>query len=685
MAALQTLRDKAAVFITIIISLALLAFILTDFLGTGNTLFSDRETVGEVNGEKIKIQDYQVKIDRAEAFAKMNSQTGTLSDDEQSQVREQVWNKEIHDITFGALYEKAGIDVTPDELLDMAMGQHIAPALNQLFRNPQTGVYDRQAVENFLRNKGNDPQASFFWQNVEQSLKDNRLMQKYMTLLRQSVFCTDSQLGVEKARRAETADAAVVAVRYSAIPDSSLEVSKSDIKARYERNKEMYRCPEARDIDYVTFPIKPTPADREEAMKQMELLKKDFEDPETDAFNYAQMNSEAPVQERFLNAAQLSPALAKFVETATVGQVYGPYAEGDMFKLSRLAAVSMRPDSVRARHILIRDDEKLADSLLTVVKAGANFADVARQYSQDPGSAVNGGDLDWFADGAMVPEFNEACFTNPPGTITLVKSQFGYHIINVQNRKAEVKKYDIATIEKQLQYSSRTQQNVYADALQFSTQLKNADMLSALADSSNLVKRTARSVRPAAQGVNNIRHARDLVRWAFEEGTEVGDISELFLCDDEFVLAVLTKKQERGYLPLADAGGAIADELRNEMKATQIAQATSGKSLSEVAAQYSSKVDTAHAVTFASSNVPGVGNEPALVGAILKAQAGQPFPVVKGNNAAYLGQVVSREALPAASDEDIKSAYQQQALGAFYGLQQYVTNVDIDDQRIKFY
>lgn len=683
MAALQTLRDKAAVFITIIIALALLAFILTDFLGTGNTLFSDRETVGVVNGEKIKIQDFQNKIDRAESFAKLNSQTGTLSDDEQNQVREQVWNKEIHDITFGALYEKAGIDVSPEELLDMAMGEHIAPGLNQLFRNPQTGVYDKQAVENFLRNKSQDPQANFFWQNVEQGLKDNRMMQKYVGLLRQSIFCTAPQLTCEKAHRGESADAAYIAVHYNAVPDSTINIPDSDIKARYNRNKDLYKCPETRDFDYVSFAIKPTPADREEAQKNLAQLKKDFEDPETDAFHFAQMNSEQPVVERFLTEQQLSPSLVSFVRDAQVGQVWGPYAEGDMYKLSRLAAISMRPDSVKARHILIRNDEKLADSLLAVVKGGADFAAIARQYSEDPGSAVNGGDLDWFADGAMVPEFNEACFTNPVGTITKVKSQFGFHIINVQNRKAEVKKYSIATIEKQLQYSSRTQQNVYADALQFAAQLKKASEFTALCDSNNLLKRTGRNIRPAAQSVNNIRHARELVRWAFEH--EVGDISELFLCDDEFVLAVLTKQQERGYLPVSEASVGISEQLRQDKKAQLIALATQGKSLAEVVSLYNgAKVDTAHAVLFASNNVPGAGNEPALVGAIAKTDKGANFPAVQGFNAVYVGQVIDK-APSAVTDNDIENNFKQLAQGAFYGLQQYVTDVDVDDQRIKFY
>ena len=118
MAALQTLRNKAAWFITGIIALALLAFILTDLLGSGNSLFIDRETVGVIDGQTVKIQEFEQKIQTAEEFAKMNS-NGTLSDEAQNQIREQVWNDEVTSITFGKLYDMAGIEVTSEELLDI--------------------------------------------------------------------------------------------------------------------------------------------------------------------------------------------------------------------------------------------------------------------------------------------------------------------------------------------------------------------------------------------------------------------------------------------------------------------------------------------------------------------------------------------------------------------------------------
>lgn len=681
MAALQTLRNKAAWFITGIIALALLAFILTDLLGSGSSLFIDRETVGVIDGKAVKIQDFEQKIRMAEDFAKMNS-NGALSDEAQNQIREQVWNDEIAAITFGELYEKAGIVVTPDELLDMVIGQNISPMLRQLFTTPQTGIYDKAQAENFLRNKNSDANAYFFWANVEKQLKDSRLAEKYMNLVRKGVVLNKAQLDNELAKRANSYSVNLVNVRYSAIPDSTISVSDAEIRERFNKDKELYRVADGRDIEYIAFPIRPTDLDREDAVKQLESLKADFAAPETNAYDFAQMNSETPAVERFLRPAQLSTSLAQFVETAQVGEVYGPYEEGNAYKLSRLAAIAMRPDSVKARHILIRDNKDLADSLLNVAKGGANFAELARQYSQDPGSAINGGDLDWFPDGAMVPEFNEACFNGKKGDITLVQSQFGYHIINIQDRGVETKKYSIATIEKTLQYSQRTQQEVYAQANAFAANIRDAGSFSAVADSSNVIKRVGRSIRSNAQSVNSIRHARELVKWAYE--ASIGDVSKVLLLDDEFIIATLTGIQEKGYAQVADVSASIAAQIRRDKKAETVASATQGKSLEEIAALYNTKVDTATAISYELNSVQGAGLEPALVGKIVASESGKVVSAVKGNNGAYAFAITSMQPQEVA-EQQVRAAFEQRSMQLPYLIHQVVTDVDVEDNRILFY
>ena len=687
MAVLQKMRDKMAVLITVVIALALLAFILTDLLGSGSSLFSDRETVGVIDGQKIKIQDYQDRITRAEEFAKMNSQTGTISEEQQNQLRESEWQSLVREITFGKLYENAGIAVQGKEVYDMVVGDHIAPMLRQIFVN-SNGIYDKARAEYFLQNKSGDPRANMFWSNIEETLVENRKMGKYMSLLRQGTYCTSAQMEAEKARRGANVDMNYVGIRYSLIPDSTVAVSESEINALYKENKNkgLYKVNETRDIEYVTFPVRPTQEDRDETRSALESLRADFEAAEGDeAIRFARLNSDEAEAQVFQSLTQLSSRLQQFVEGATAGQVYGPYRDGEMFKMTKLVAVAARPDSVKARHILIQDSKELADSLLEVAKkSGADFAALARQYSKDPGSAINGGDLGWFNDGVMVPEFNEACFTGKKGDIVLVTSQFGHHIINIQDLGKPSTKYKMATISKEVQYSSRTRQQVWSEANKKIENIKDAETFQAVVDTAHLVKRMGRNIYANQYSINSLKHAREIVKWAFE--AKVGTVSELFQIDDEFVLAVLTNKQEKGEADLASVRPSIERELRNGKKAALIAKQVEGKSLSEVAALYDGKlhVDSVKNLSYAANTVTGAGVEPALVGKACTAEQGKVQGVVEGNNGAYVFEVVGKEENNL-TDDQIRAAYAQQMSMIQYYLGQVVTDVEIDDRRIKFY
>lgn len=684
MAALQVLREKAGVFIAILIGLALLAFILTDLLGNGNSVFMNRDEVGVIDGQSIKINDYQQLIEEYETFVKMNQQSMTLGEDQQNQIREQVWNQLVNQIAYGNVYEKAGIDVTSDELLDMAVGNHIASALRPMFTNQQTGMYDRSMAENFLRNKNSDYQAAFYWNFVEKNLKSERLSKKYSDLLNKSIICTSAMMQFEQSKLNKDVEVEFVSIRYTAIPDSAVTVTEAEIKSQFDENKEKYRVEASRDIEYVSFPIKPTDEDQQETYKYVESLIADFGSEETDAYRFAQMNSDETVKETYLKASQLSSELENFVKTATIGQVYGPYRVGDTYKLSRLVNIAQRPDSVKASHILIRENDQLADSLYQVAlkSNAAAFHAMARQYSQDNGSAINGGDLDWFNDGVMVPEFNEACFTNAKGSIQKVESQFGTHIILIEDKGVPTTKYSIATIDKTVQYSSKTHQNVYSQAIQFASENRSAAAFNAAIDTLNLVKRYGTNIRSNAYSINNLRSAREIVKWAYE--AEVGDISEVFEVNDEFILAVLVKAQDKGYANLNDVRPTIARDLRNEKKAEKVGNEVAGKSLEEIATAYNSKVESSSNANFSSNAIVGAGVEPKLVGAVVATEAGEVKGAIKGNNAMYFYQVKNVNDKPV-SDDDAKAAFVKLFSGLDYYAQAVITDVEIEDNRISFY
>ena len=680
MAALQTLRNKAGVFIAAIIFIALLAFILTDLLGNGNNIFSDNDTIGKVDGEKIKVQDYQQEIEQQEEFYKMTQ--GQLSEDMQNQLRDGVWRQMVNDKIFEKVYDKAGIVVTGEEVLDMATGNHIAPVLRQFFSNPQTGIYDKAVAANFLQNKNSDARAVFVWNNIEQALVRERLSNKYMTLIEKSLYTTKNEKDAEKSLRSKSADVAFVGVRYTTIPDSLVSVSESEIKNLYNKSKENYKVDETRNIEYITFPIRPSEEDRMNTEKAVADMKADFESAE-DAQAYAQMNAQNPAAAQYLKAEQLPSALASIAATANVGEVFGPSREGDAYKISKLVSKSQRPDSVKARHILIRQNESIADSLFNILVKNTNeFATIARKYSEDTGSAVNGGDLDWFTDGMMVPEFNEACFTNAKGAVVKVESQYGIHIINIQDKGVPTTKYNFATIDKVVEYSTKTHQNVYSEAQAFASKNTDAEKFNAAIDTLNLVKRYGNNIRSSAHNISTLRQAREVVKWAF--GAKLNQVSELFEVGDEFVIAVLTKIQDKGYTPVSEVASVITNDILREKKSAYIAQQVAGQSLAQIAELYKTKVDSAHNVNYALNSVSGAGMEPALVGKISTASEGVQSDVVKGQNGAYIFSVQKFEETPTDdSTINTNSAQQAQALANYaYSV---LVDVDVDDNRIKFY
>lgn len=683
MAALQTLRNKAGVFITILIALALLAFILTDFIGNGNNIFSNGDKLGEVAGEKIKVQDYQNLVDIQEEFYKLNSRSMSLGEEQQNQLRERVWQTLVHDMAFENVYEGAGVDVTSAEILDMATGNHIAPILRNLFTNPQTGAYDRALAENFLTHKNQDAQAMFYWQNVETELRRARLSDKYNGLLYAGIYCTNAEAQQDSALRAKSVAAEFVSIRYNAIPDSTISVSKSELNNLYNKKKDLYKVDATRDIEYVAFPIRASQEDIEEVEKNLESMKADFENPETDAFDYAHMNSDVESYKTYQKDSQLPSALAEFVKTAKINDVYGPYRDGNEFKMSRLVEIVSRPDSVKARHILITNNEQLADSLYNVLsKNSSNFEELARKYSEDQGSAINGGDLDWFEDGRMVPEFNEACFNNAKGAVVMVKSQYGTHIIKIDDKGVAGTKYSIATIEKTINYSAKTHQSVYDQAYQFLNVAKNREKFEAAVDTFNLIKRFGNGIRANQHNVNAISSAREIVKWAYK--ADVNEVSDIFEANDQFIVAVLTKAQEKGFAPIEEVSVALNNEIINDKKAAQIEGSVANLSLADVAAKYNSKVDSVKNVSFASYNVAGAGVEPALIGSLVSAENGK-VGTVKGNNAVYVYSVVGQEAVPA-NAAAIRNSYAQSFSYIFNLNEMVVTeNANVEDNRILFY
>ncbi|MCU4165101.1 peptidylprolyl isomerase [Carboxylicivirga caseinilyticus] len=686
MATLEKIRSKAGLVI-VVIGVGMAAFLLGDLMNSGGSMFrSSQMEIAEINGTTVSLPEYQAYLTELEDYYKLNSRSAGMDENTSYELRETAWNQLVQDVIMNEKYDELGIEVTSDEIFEMATGKNVHPQIRQMFTNPQTGIFDKQQVINFLSQKNNDSNARFYWMFLEKQIKKERLMKKYSELLNKGMFITTAEAQAEAEAKKAVVDFDFVVKRYRSISDSTIVISESEIKDYYNKNIENYKQDATREVEYVSFEVKPSAEDKEATLDWITKSRAEFANPDTDPIQYVKMNSETEYADRNWKKEQLSIQLQDFVSGAKVGEVYGPYLEGETYKLTRLVDIKEMPDSVKARHILLKDPA-VADSLFNLVKGGANFADIARSNSQDPGSAINGGDLGWFNEGTMVKEFNDACFNGKKGDIVKVQTQFGIHIINIQDKGTPVTKYNIATLDRQITYSSKTNQQVYAQAAKFASQNKTYDQFNESIQSENLIKRYGRNIRQADRKVSNLENSREMVRWAFK--ADLKDMSEIFEFGDEYVIAYLTGINEEGYQSLASVKSAIERQLRNEKKAEQlIAEINNnkkGNDLNALASAINEEVQSANDITFASYQVPGAGVEPALVALATTAKQGEVSAPVAGNNGVFVVKVTN----VTMDETDVEAAKaqmkQNNAYKVYQAYQTIKDKANIVDERIKFY
>lgn len=687
MATLEKIRSKAAL-VMIVIGVGMAAFLLGDLMNSGGSLFRNKQMeIAEINGTSVSLPEYQSYLTELEDYYKLNSRSSAIDENTSYQIREQAWNQLVQDVIMDEKYDQLGIAVTPSEIFEMATGKNVHPQIRQMFTNPQTGMFDKQQVINFLRQKDLDPNAKFYWNFLEKQIKKDRLFAKYRDLMKKGMYVTTAQAQLEAEAKNATVDFDYVVERYKDVADDQVTVSDSEISNYYNDNIEKYKQQAARDVEYVAFEVKPSQEDKALTLDWINKAKVEFADPNTDPIQYVKMNSETEYVDRNWKKEQLSTKLQDFVSGAHVNEVYGPYLDGETYKLSRLVAIKQLPDSVKARHILVQDPT-LADSLFTLVKDGANFADVARDNSKDPGSAINGGDLGWFQDGTMVKEFNDACMNGKKGDIVKVQTQFGIHIINIQDKGTPVTKYNIATLERNITYSSKTNQAVYAQAAKFASQNKTYEKFNESITNDNLIKRYGRNIHKGDRTVSNLKNSREMVRWAYQ--SDMHDMSDIFEFGDQYVIAYITGIKEEGNQDLAAVKPAIERELKNKKKAeviiSKINSKKQGNDINALASGLDSEVQSATGINFNSYQVPGAGAEPALIALATSTKSGEIAGPVAGNTGVFVVKVKQVRD----SNTDVAAAKAQLKQNITYKvdyqtIQTIKDKSEIEDERIKFF
>ncbi len=695
MATLERIRNKGGILVAVVIGLALFAFILGDFLkknGGGNQANSIE--VGEINGTTITYAAYQNEISQAEDFRKLQTGKTSLDDNTQYQIKNQVWEQMVQEILMGEKFEETGIDVSTEEVLELATGKNAHPAIRQMFTDPQTGIFNQAAVVNFLRNRKRDRNANLYWEYIKKAIVNEKLNSKYTNLYRKGFYATQSMIENEANANLRTVDFDFVAVNYSTIPDSTIEVSNSEIKEYYNNHIDDFKQDAERTIEYVSYAVNPSEEDKELAEKWITDTKEEFSNPNTDAGQFVTMNSDLPYADKNQKAEELRISIKDFAVKGKEGDVYGPYLEDDTYKLSRIVSIKEMPDSIRARHILIQEQDAttanaIADSLMNLIKKGADFADLARKNSKDNGSAINGGDLNWFKEGMMVKPFNDACFNAKKGDLLKVETQFGIHIINIQNVGKPVTKYNIATLAREIKYSSKTYQQVYSEANKFAANNNSSEKFIEAIKTENMTPRFA-TLKANDRNVRGLENSRRLVQWAFEG--EVNDMSPtIYEFGNQFVIAVITDAKEEGHQDINEVASRIKSLIAKDKKAEIIIKrfadnTKTSQSLSSVAQKMESTVQSATNINFASYQVTGAGFEPSLIGLATNAEVNTISIPVKGNRGVYVVKVTSESI---AENKDLEAVKRTITQSTEYKVRSLNSSIreeaQITDNRAKYF
>lgn len=705
MAILEKLRVRAGLFLAIVIFLALLAFVLSDFLDSSGSLFTrSKFEIAEVSGKSVPYTDYESLVNELEQIQKLQSGQASLNEETMDQIRNATWENMIQDMLLEKQYAKLGIDVSQEELRDLIMGENPHPAIAQWFTDPKTGVFNRQAFNTFMQGINAEEETSDeknYYLYIENEIFRQRKNIKFLNLIRKGLYATSFEVARQQEETSRTADVNFIVQRFNSLPDSAIEVTDKDINKYYKDNLHLFKQKESRDIRYVSFEVAPSQKDYDDAKRWIDNIRPEFEKAE-DIGQFVSMESDEAFDTKNYTQDELSDSIGVFMFSAARGATYGPFIADNAYRISRLAAINYLPDSVKARHILLRATQsnaqtlyQMADSLANLIKEGSDFVALAMLYSED-GSAQSGGDLGWFKEGEMVKPFSDSCFLGKKGETKIVATQYGLHIIQIQDQSKPTKKVRIGTIIKKVVPSEETDHGYYVKANEFAGINDNYEKFNKAVESDTFTSyvQAALNLSPMEKRVNDLVSARSLVIWAYK--ADENDVSTVFKFGNKYLVAVVDKVREEGPSPLKDIRAEVENRVRQEKKAERIvAEMTSKKAqvnnIDELGNNLGLPVEPVTGLKFSSSSLGNAGIEPNVIAAAMTVEKDILSDPIIGENGVYI-LAVSNITAPSETEQkagsDVARNYIERSFDSrtnYYAYEALKELAKIKDNRREFY
>lgn len=644
-----------------LVGIAIIAFILGD-LTKNNRGIPD---MGKVNGETMSRQRFDELVERAEENYKMQQQVAQVPSEMQSRIRESVWSEFVEETLFEEQAKKLGLQVTPGELGDMYTGKFIHPYLRQYFTNPQTGVYDTIAVRRTLENFASmDTTQRMQWVELEKAVKKDRMQQKYASLILSGFYMPKALAEKVAVYSQEVSNVRVAALPFQSVSDDEVTVTDADYKNYYEEHKAEFRVVEEfRDVEFIVYPVNPTPQDLADIQAGVEKTWEEFQTIESEEIPFfVNGESNRSYDSSYVKASSFKAPFDAQIEAAAPGTFIAPSVVGNEWMMAKVMNTAVRPDSLRASYILVLNEKagsqvttrsdaqakKLADSVSTLLNSNhISFEEALEQFSDDPQKKESKGDLNWVTDGGY-GFFNEQVVNTPVGQSFVVADprEIGYLVIKVTDKTPATKKYRVALITREIVPSKATNDAVYTTAHKFASQNRTLKSFEASAQEQNLQMRNAR-LGLMSESLAGVSNAREIVRWAFNKETEIGAVTDqVYECDGNYVIATLKDVFKKGYATLDQVRPMIEQDVRREKKAELLMAraeeaAKVAKDINSIATKLNVAVDTLDSVSFNSNYFGKFGMEPKVQAVIAATKSGLTSPV-KGASAVYMVQVDSK-------------------------------------------
>ena len=699
---LQKIQNQTGCLI-LVIGIAMLAFVLTDLVSSGSSIFSSNDnSVGEISNEPVSYDEYNQTFEALKAQLIQNNPGIAFDENMSKQYQQQAWNMIIESRLVEPEYEKLALTVSLAELEDLTIGDNTHPQIQQSFRNPETNQFDKQRLIRFLKEDINsNPEALQNWNSFQQQFTASLIAQKYSQLITSSVYTTDLEAANYGRDNNQTKNATVVSLPYSQYEDSTLSVSDSEILSYMKAHSSKFERDASRDIEYIRLNVIPSQEDSMDMIFQAKEIAQKFVETKDDSAFVSIMNSETPFNKTFQRRGSFLASVENEIFSANIGEVVGPAQENGIYSVYKVKGIGTDSvSSIRGSHILINvagtdtaQAEKSARELISQIKAGATTFEAEANKKNYDASRGNGGDLGWVTkDSRAYPsKLINRLFRSPKGQYFVVRSNKGVHIGKTTSQISR-KTVQVAVVDQKIFPSTKTDGEYYKMAGDFLTKANGDKSFEEVAEELGLTKRVANDIKESSLAIPGVSNPNSIAKWLFDDASNEGDISSIIDIDGNYYVARITNIKAKGLADIneerSEVENILLDQKKSEKLYARMSEALKKSSnADELANELEISPVSIPAASFNNSSIPYIGRDLIISGTIFGLQVGGKSDIIKGERAVALVYLNNDNQYEATDAEDLKVQITDQVKQEMQqkSRKTLIENGEVIDLRYRFY